>query len=63
MNPMYLLERKGKYLNERYKWGFLPYAFPEWQFVDVLPMAMNFKDRPLQVGEVLPDGTIKFTEV
>ena len=59
----YLLERKGKFLNERYEWGIPPHAFPEWQFVDVLPMAMQFKDRPLQVGEVLPGGEVEFTAV
>lgn len=53
----YILKRNNKYLNERYQWSPFPHSFPEWQFVDVLPMAMAFRDRPQQVGE-LRDGDL-----
>lgn len=60
---MYLLQRNGKFLSERYQWQLMPHAFPEWQFGQVLEMAMNFKDAPQQIGEVMPDGQIRFTDV
>ncbi len=50
---MYLLRRNGKFLSERYDWGSTPNVFPEWQFPQVLEMSMNFKDRPLEVGELI----------
>lgn len=59
---MYLLTRRNKFLNARYQWTDIPHVFPEWQFVDVLPMAMQFKDRPQQVGEVV-DGVVRFTQI
>jgi hypothetical protein len=60
---MYIIQRNNKFLNERYQWGDIPHTFPEWQFVDVLPLAMNYPDPPQQIGEVMADGTIEFTEV
>jgi len=53
----YILKRKNKYLNERYRWSKLPHLFVEWEFSAVLPMAMRFRDRPLHVGEVI-DGNL-----
>ena len=53
----YILKRKNKYLNERYWWSKFPHLFTEWEFYAVLPMAMQFRDRPLQVGEVI-DGNL-----
>lgn len=40
----------------------MPHAFPEEYFQQVLEMAMNFKDKPQQIGEVV-DGQIRFTDV
>lgn len=57
-SPMYLLKRGTKYLNERYQWQAFPCPFPEWQFGAVLEMAMQFRDRPKQIGE-MTDGTIE----
>jgi len=51
--PMYILERKSKYLNERYQWVNFPHAFPEWQIPAVLDLAMGFCDRPQRVGELV----------
>ena len=55
---MYILERNGKYLSERYQWQMFPHAFPEWQFPAVLEAAMQYKDRPKRVGELV-DGTLE----
>ena len=49
----YLLLRNGKFLSEVYQWGDTPNAFPEWQFPQVLEQAMQYKDRPLEVGELI----------
>ena len=57
-----LLERNGRYLNERYQWTLIPHVFPDWQFQGVLDEAMNYKDKPLRVGEVV-DGEIVLVEI
>ena len=41
-----IFTRGTKYLNERYHWTHIPHLFPEWQFEDVLGLAMGFPDRP-----------------
>ena len=46
-----LLERNGKFLNERYQWALIPHVFPDWQFQGVLDEAMNYKDKPLRLGK------------
>ena len=40
----------------------MPHAFPDWQFQDVLDEAMQYKDKPLRIGEVV-DGKIVLTEI
>lgn len=57
LETMYMLKRKGRFLNERYQWSPLPHSFPEWQFSNVLQLAMMWKDRPLEVGEI-EDGNV-----
>lgn len=57
-----LLERNGKFLNKWYQWSLMPHAFPDWQFQDVLDEAMQYKDKPLRIGEVV-DGKIVLTEI
>jgi hypothetical protein len=61
----YILERKGKYLNERYQWQRLPHVFPEWHFGVVFAEAMQYRDRPQRVGEVIGGDldTAKWTEL
>lgn len=56
----YILKRNNKYLNERYQWTPFPCAFQWWHFQDILPMAMQFRDRPLMIGE-MRDGTLENT--
>ena len=53
----YLLRRHGLYLSEVYQWVDTPNAFAEWHFPQVLEMSMNFKDRPLEIGEIV-DGDL-----
>ena len=57
----YILKRNGKYLDDRYRWSKLPHSFPEWQFGAVLEMAMQFRDRPMEVAE-LRDGNLDSAE-
>ena len=61
----YLLRRNDKYLSERYEWGDTPNAFPEWQFPQVLEQAMQYKDRPLEVGELIGSDldNVKWTKL
>ena len=59
---MYLLERKGKFLQPNYYWGIYPHAWDEWQFQAVLDLAMNFRDRPKMIGEMIGD-MIVWTDV
>jgi len=48
------IRRRTKYLNERYQWGDFPHAFEEAHFATVvLPEAMQYKDRPQRVGELV----------
>lgn len=49
----YALRRNDKYLSEFYQWGDTPNTFTEWHFPQVLDEAMQYKDRPLEVGEVI----------
>lgn len=56
----YILKRKNKYLNEHYKWTPIPCLFPWWHFKDILPVAMQYRDRPLEIGET-QDATLKNT--
>lgn len=53
----YALTRKIRnvthYLNERYQWQRLPHVFPEWHFPVVFAEAMQYRDRPQRVGEVI----------
>ena len=57
----YILRRHGKYLNEKYLWGNLPRLIPECYFQQVLEEAMQYKDRPLEVGETT-DGDLDRVE-
>jgi len=52
-----------RYLNERYQWSRMPHSFPGWFFDIVLAEAMQYKDRPQQIGEVQEDGTVVFTDI
>ena len=49
----YIFKRDDKYLSERYEWGNTPNAFPEWQFGQVLEEAMQYRDHPQYVGEMV----------
>ncbi len=49
----YLLRRNDLFLSERYQWENTPNVFPECYFPQVLEMSMNFKDRPLEVGQLI----------
>ena len=57
-----LLERNGKFLNVWYQWSLMPHVFHDWQFQDVLDEAMQYKDKPLRIGEVVK-GEIVLTEI
>ena len=61
----YLRRRKGKYLSEFYQWLLMPHSFPEWQFPQVLEEAMQYKDRPLEAGELIGDDldNVKWTKL
>ena len=55
---LYLLERKGKFLQPNYYWGIYPHAWDELQFERVFPEAMQYKDRPLMVGEMIGEDIV-----
>ena len=54
----YILKRKNKYLSDRFKWVSIPHTFPEWHFRQIFPLTMQYRDRPLEVGE-MKDGTLE----